>query len=121
MSSDVVEDPTRRDTFAKTAMSVTEEMTVIHKPSDIITTKMAPVTKQSRISIATRKSRGQRSDNTQLGSMNITSTNPATVQSGIDPKVDCYSPKRLKQRVFTHERIKHRKEQRKAIKEKRTQ
>lgn len=35
----------------------------------------------------------------------------------IDPRVDCYSPKRLKQRVLTHERIKHRKEQRKAKRE----
>ena len=34
-------------------------------------------------------------------------------------KVDCYTPKKMKHRIFTYERIKHKKEQKKQAKEKR--
>ena len=46
---------------------------------------------------------------------------PTSSNPNYNPKTDCYSPKRTKQRIFTHERIKHKKEQKKALKEKRAE
>ena len=63
----------QREALAKTAMSATDGMVVIHKPSDIINRQLLSQSKQSKNSVGTRIA-GRRDE------LSMTCSNPTSIQ-----------------------------------------